>query len=82
MQYFNGRMLNPNYISYDYYQANYYMIQQNYNKEQLIHVAKAVKAFKDMMDEVQQMDRDHQLQTFSLCLVEMASRNGWSNGTS
>ena len=82
MQYFNEKMFNPNYFSNDFYQANYDMIQQNYNKEQAVHVAKAVKAFKDMMDEVQYMDNDHQAQAFSLCLLEMASRNGWSNGTS
>lgn len=79
MQYFNERMFNPDYINSTYYQANYATIQQNYQKEQSIHVVKLVKAFNDMLDEVQQMDDEHQMQAFSLCLEEIARRNGWIN---
>lgn len=47
-------------------------------KEQSVHVAKLVKAFNDMIDEVQQMDNNHQMQAFYMCLDELVKRNGWS----
>ena len=48
-----------------------------YQKNQSEHVTKAVHAFADMMNEIDQMDSQHQEQTFMLCLEEMATRRRW-----
>lgn len=34
-------------------------------------------SFLDMLDQVEGMNREHQQQTFCLCLAEIARRNKW-----
>lgn len=76
MRYFENTMFNPQFVNSDYYRCQAAAIQ-NYQKNQSEHVAKAVHAFADMMNEIDQMDSQHQEQTFMLCLEEMATRRRW-----
>ena len=71
---FESQMFNPVFVN----EQNYRQMQVNmYTLEQNERVAKVVHAFKDMLDQVEGMDSDHQQQAFWLCLNEMARRNRW-----
>ena len=74
MNYFENQMFNPNYVNEAYYrqmQANMYSLDQNER------VLKEVHSFKDMIDQIDGMDNEHQQQTVLLCLGEIARKNGW-----
>ncbi len=76
MGYFETTMFNPQFVNSEYYWSQYSTIQ-NYQKDQSEHVVKAVHAFNDLMNEIGQMDAEHQEQVTMICLAEMARRYGW-----
>ena len=74
MNYFETQMFNPNYINEEYYR---HLQAQKYAADQNERVMKVVNSFRDMLDQVNAMDEQHQQQAFLMCLAEIARRNGW-----
>lgn len=76
--YFNDMMFNSQHENSTYYQQQLQTIQQKqYQVQQDINVADAVKALHDLCEAVKKMDLPHQQQAFMLCLEEMAKQFGW-----
>ncbi len=74
MNHFESQMFNSQFVN----EANYRQIQaQIHAAEQNERVIKVVRAFTDMLDQVQGMDIAYQQQTCLLCLAEVAKRYGW-----
>lgn len=74
--YFYNQMFNQVYVNPSYYYQNQARVQQ-YQLDQSHEVAKAVDAVRDLCKAVKNMDDQHQVQAFYLCLAEMANELGW-----
>ena len=78
MAYFDDRFYNPAYINPAYYEQMKNTIQQtNQQVLQNGRVMKAAHAFSDMLDQIDEMDIEHQKQLFGICLAEIARRRRW-----
>lgn len=73
---FNNQMFNPQYVNQQYYQTNLWQIQQ-YNYQQDVEVAKAVKAMRDLIEATKKLDEQHQRIAFLGCMAEIGKENKW-----
>lgn len=76
IMYFNERMFNPQYVNPTYYNQMQAQIAQ-YQLQQNVEVAKAVKAMRDMCKAVKKMDDQHQQEAFMACLGVMSQEFNW-----
>ncbi len=74
MNYLENQMLNLNYINESFYKQGNHKLFLSDQDERVI---KTINSFRDILDQVKDMDMDHQQQAFFLCLTEIARRNEW-----
>ncbi len=74
-QQFYNMMFNPQYVNVNYYHQ--IMHQMHYEAEQNKKVCDAVKAMHDLCKAIKELDQNHQVAAFDLCLAEMANEFRW-----
>ena len=74
MNHFENHMFNPQYFNQEYYSQ---IRANDYTAEQNERVLKVCHSFSNMLDQVKEMDQDHQWKAFCMCLEEIGRRQGW-----